>query len=98
MKRGDRMRLAARVEAGRRRHCQAVRRRAGCEDVSEALAGERPGRVAIRPELIAARERLRFWRQLAERFRIIALLRPSRVSPDDERKAIAARRKHHILL
>jgi hypothetical protein len=47
------------------------------------------GSVAL-PEPIAARERMRFWTQLDGRFRAIHARRPDRVSPDDERKVLAA--------
>ena len=47
------------------------------------------GSVAL-PEPIAARERVRFWSELDERFRAIAVRRPDRVSPDDRRKVRAA--------
>jgi hypothetical protein len=42
------------------------------------------------PEPIAARERARFWSELDERFRAIAVRRPGRVKPDDKRKILAA--------
>jgi hypothetical protein len=54
---------------------------------SEHIA--RLGSVAL-PEPIGPRERVRFWRELKERFRDIASRLANRVSSDDRRKALAA--------
>jgi hypothetical protein len=61
-------------------------RRVGGKVRSEHIA--RLGSVVL-PEPIAARERIRFWRELKERFRDLARL-ANRVSADDRRKALAA--------
>jgi hypothetical protein len=49
----------------------------------------RLGPVAL-PEPIAVRERIRFWRELEERFRDLAARLANRVSAEDRRKALAA--------
>jgi hypothetical protein len=49
----------------------------------------RLGSVAL-PEPITERERIRFWRELKERFRDLASRLANRVGPDDRRKALAA--------
>jgi hypothetical protein len=54
---------------------------------SEHIA--RLGSVAL-PEPVGVRERVRFWRELKERFRGIAARLANRVSSDDRRKALAA--------
>jgi hypothetical protein len=54
---------------------------------SEHIA--RLGSVAL-PEPPSMRERIRFWRELKDRFRDIALRLANRVSADDRRKALAA--------
>jgi hypothetical protein len=54
---------------------------------SEHIA--RLGSVAL-PEPIGMRERIRFWRELKERFRSLAARLANRVPSDDRRKALAA--------
>lgn len=62
-------------------------RREGGKVKGEHLA--RLGSVAL-PEPFDLRERLRFWRELKERFRDVAHRLANRVSSDDRRKALAA--------
>jgi hypothetical protein len=62
-------------------------RRLGGKVKSEHLATL--GSAAL-PEPIEARERIRFWRELKERFRDLAARLGNRVTADDRRKALAA--------
>jgi hypothetical protein len=62
-------------------------RRAGGQVRSEHIA--RLGSTAL-PEPIAARERLRFWRELKERFRDLAARLGNSVTSDDRRAALTA--------
>lgn len=53
------------------------------------MSSPRLGSVAL-PEPIGAHERVRFWRELRDRLRDIAVRLANRVSSGDRRKALAA--------
>jgi hypothetical protein len=61
-------------------------RRVGGKVKNEHIA--RLGSVVL-PEPVSARERVRFWRELKERFRDIAVRLANCVSAEDRRKALA---------
>jgi hypothetical protein len=62
-------------------------RRAGEKIRSEHIA--RLGSAAL-PEPVALAERIRFWRELKDRLRALAVRLSNRVSSDDRRKALAS--------